>query len=157
VGRLWGVWVFRILGLAFLGVSGLLSDAAAAGSSFAKAERSGSRRGARGAGETVLLDGAADQRDKRGVLGVGEINRRHGPAGSYVNERLDGRSIREAHHQRRHLSEAGPGCLDRKDVEVRCAFFLDYSCATRLYICNAQCCAEDRKNSLTYSSKYAWG
>jgi hypothetical protein len=44
----------------------------------------------RGAWETVFFDGAADQRRKRGALGVGEINRRQGSAGfSRARSRLD--------------------------------------------------------------------
>jgi hypothetical protein len=61
--------------LSVLAASGRLSAAATGGSSFARAERSGSRRGV---GEVVFLDGAADQRRYRCVLGVEEVNRRHG-------------------------------------------------------------------------------
>jgi hypothetical protein len=47
VGAVFGLWALGA-GLAFLAAGGRLSAAASTGSSFARAERSGSRRGALG-------------------------------------------------------------------------------------------------------------
>ena len=65
-GGLWAFWCRALRGRPPEGRGG-------AGSSLAMAERRGSRREARGAGEPVLLDGAPDQRRYRGVFGVSEV------------------------------------------------------------------------------------